>query len=74
MRTTQTLKFVNLARLLQIIRYDPVQYMNLGKLSELRNRQKPVKEKTGDHALNASFVRQSGMERNRGANLGLNLF
>jgi hypothetical protein len=24
MRTTQTLKFVNLARLLQIIRYDPV--------------------------------------------------
>lgn len=28
MRTFQTLKFVNLARLLQIIRYDPVLYIN----------------------------------------------
>jgi hypothetical protein len=50
MRTTQTLKFVNLARLLQIIRYDPVQYMNLNKLSEFRfgNTRQVVDRKEND--------------------------
>ena len=34
-RTTQTLKFVNMARLLRIIQYDPSQYMNVQKIKEL---------------------------------------
>ena len=28
-RTTQTLKFMNLSRILRIIKYDPSQYMNV---------------------------------------------
>lgn len=75
MRTTQTLKFVNLARLLQIIRYDPVLYMNLNKLSELRYgcaRQidhKPQSERVS----RMSNIRESAVERNRSNNMGSNL-
>ncbi len=34
-RTTQTLKFMNLSRILRIIRYDPALYMNQQKMSTL---------------------------------------
>jgi hypothetical protein len=72
MRTTQTLKFVNLARLLQIIRYDPVQYMNLNKLSEFRfgNTRQVVDRKENDKP---SSIRESAVERSRSANMGTNL-
>ena len=46
-RTTQTLKFVNLARLLRIIQYDPSQYMSMQKLNQLTNN---VVERPGDGA------------------------
>lgn len=76
MRTTQTLKFVNLARLLQIIRYDPVQYMNLNKLSEFRfgnARQVEVKKNKID--LNQSQnIRESAVERSKQFNMSTNLF
>ena len=32
-RTTQTLKYMNLSRILRIINYDPSQYMNQKKMS-----------------------------------------
>lgn len=34
-RTTQTLKFMQSARLLKIIKYDPTQYINLNKVNHL---------------------------------------
>jgi len=34
-QTTQTLKFMNLSRILRIIRYDPALYMNQQKMSAL---------------------------------------
>merc|ERR1711893_87844 len=34
-RTTQTLKFMNLTRILRIIRYDPSQYMNQQKIDTI---------------------------------------
>lgn len=45
-RTTQTLKFLNSARILRIIGYDPTQYMSLSKFNEHRtilNRKETLK-------------------------------
>ena len=35
-RSTQTLKFMNLSRILKIINYDPSQYMNQQKMQTLK--------------------------------------
>jgi len=43
-RTTQTLKFMNLARTLRIIRYDPSQYMNAQKIATLAKGERPDSE------------------------------
>ena len=40
-RTTQTLKFMNLSRILRIIRYDPAQYMNQQKMNTLAKGERP---------------------------------
>ena len=34
-RTTRTLKFVNMSRMLRIIHYDPSQYMSMNKLNQM---------------------------------------
>lgn len=68
------MKFVNLARLLQIIRYDPVLYMNLNKLHELKfGNQRRVEVKKRDDAVREPTVRESALDRSRSGFMGSNL-
>jgi len=47
-RTTQTLKYMNLSRILRIINYDPSQYMNQKKMSMMVSGKREENEKIYD--------------------------
>jgi len=59
-RTTQTLKFMNLSRILRIIKYDPSQYMNVQKMQTLA---KGEREDNNSYYNDVTLNRQaSGMK------------
>ena len=83
-RTTQTLKFVNLARILRIIQYDPAQYMSMHKLNQMTSSagiEVGPGEKAGPRdslqsaiSLSGESYRNSLIEQTRKSNIGSNLF
>ena len=81
-RTTQTLKYMNLSRILRIINYDPSMYMNQKKMSMMVSGKREEDEK-----IYPSFIerppgspekgvdaRASYAEASRKGNVGFNLF
>lgn len=79
-KTTQTLKFMNLARILRIIQYDPAQYMNSQKMNTLAKGERPEGEpyysaKQDEAVKNYQNDPRRGLvEATRKNNIGLNLF
>lgn len=65
-----TLKFVNMARLLRIIQYDPAQYMSMQKLNQLSQNAGisggPGAEKPRDSALQYGIGLASGEKYRQG--------
>jgi len=82
-RTTQTLKYMNLSRILRIINYDPSQYMNQKKMSMMVSGKREDHEKIyesfavspdkGEGGGGAS-PRKDYVEASKKGNVGFNLF
>ena len=83
-RTTRTLKFVNMSRMLRIIHYDPSQYMSLNKLNQMISISGAGEGKGLDAglgqsssmvaALSGESYRNSLVEQTRKQNIGSNLW
>lgn len=81
-RTTQTLKYMNLSRILRIINYDPSQYMNQKKMAMMVSGKREDSEKIyGSFAEAPNSPDKGGNDPRRGyveaskkGNVGLNLF
>jgi len=81
-RTTQTLKFMNMARILRIIKYDPSLYMNAQKIHTIASGERPYslaqsyqgKGGGGASAGKSMDPRASLIEATRKNNVSQNLF
>ena len=69
-RSTQTLKFMNLSRILKIINYDPSQYMNPQKMQTL----KQGKRSENDYYYDSLPDQGKSSDASKKNNVGYNLF
>lgn len=76
-RTTQTLKFMNMARILRIIKYDPSLYMNAQKIQTLAEGERTISKDQNSWykgSAQKGDVRSSLIETTRKNNVSQNLF